>query len=38
MERLDALDNFDIVSIESSFRDMVKELNIEAKVLISLCG
>ncbi len=34
IERLDALDKFDIVSIESTFRDMVKELNIEAKVLI----
>ena len=34
IERLDALDKFDIVSIEASFRDLVKELNIEAKVLI----
>jgi glutamyl-tRNA synthetase len=34
IERLDALGNFDIVSIESAFRDMAKELNLEAKVLI----
>ncbi len=34
IERLEALDNFDILSIESCFREMVKELNIEAKVLI----
>ena len=33
-ERLEALDKFDIVSIEASFRDMVRELNIEAKALI----
>jgi len=34
VERLEALDNFDISSIEASFRQMVKELNIEAKALI----
>jgi glutamyl/glutaminyl-tRNA synthetase len=34
IERLEALDKFDIVSIEAAFREMVKELNLEAKVLI----
>lgn len=34
VERLDSLDNFDIAAIETSFRDLVKELNIEAKALI----
>jgi glutamyl-tRNA synthetase len=34
IERLQALDSFDIVSIEGGFRGLVKELNIEAKVLI----
>ncbi|MDD2690074.1 MAG: glutamate--tRNA ligase [Candidatus Omnitrophica bacterium] len=34
VERLEALDNFDISYIEASFRQMVKELNIEAKALI----
>ncbi len=34
IERLEALDNFDVSSIEASFRQMVKELNIEAKTLI----
>lgn len=34
LERLDNLDKFEISSIETAFRDMVKELNIEAKVLI----
>ncbi|MDD5730213.1 MAG: glutamate--tRNA ligase [Candidatus Omnitrophica bacterium] len=33
-KRLESLDKFDIVSIEAAFREMVKELNIEAKVLI----
>jgi len=33
-ERLDNLANFDIVSIENSFREMVAELGIEAKSLI----
>ena len=33
-ERLDSLAEFDIISIEKSFRDLVKELNIQAKVLI----
>lgn len=32
--RLENLDKFDIVSIEAGFREMVKELNIEAKTLI----
>jgi glutamyl-tRNA synthetase len=32
--RLDALEKFDIVSIEEGFRSLVKELNIEAKTLI----
>jgi len=34
VERLEALDKFDIVTIEASFRGLVKELNIEAKTLI----
>jgi len=34
IKRLEALDKFDIVSIETSFREMVKELGIEAKTLI----
>ncbi len=34
IQRLEALDKFDILSIEMSFREMVKELNIEAKTLI----
>ena len=34
LERLRALKNFDIVSIEESFRSLVAELGIEAKVLI----
>lgn len=34
IERLDALDKFDILSIEASFREMVKGLNMEAKTLI----
>ncbi len=34
IERLDDLDTFDILTIEEAFRQMVKELNIEAKVLI----
>lgn len=34
VDRLESLDKFDIISIESSFRDMIKELNIEAKALI----
>ena len=34
IERLDALKSFDIVSIEESFRSLVSELGIEAKVLI----
>ncbi|MBM3245726.1 MAG: glutamate--tRNA ligase [Candidatus Omnitrophica bacterium] len=33
-ERLEALEQFDIASIEASFRQLVGELNIEAKVLI----
>jgi len=33
-ERLQDLDKFDIITIESSFRELVKELNIEAKELI----
>lgn len=32
--RLDALDQFDILAVENSFRELVKELNIEAKTLI----
>jgi len=34
VERLEALDKFDIVSIETAFRELVSELNIEAKTLI----
>jgi glutamyl-tRNA synthetase len=34
IERLEALDKFDIVTIETSFRESVRELNIEARVLI----
>jgi len=34
IERLEALDKFDTVNIETSFRDLVKELNIESKILI----
>jgi glutamyl/glutaminyl-tRNA synthetase len=34
LERLKALKSFDIVSIEESFRSLVAELGIEAKVLI----
>ena len=34
MERLDRLKDFNIITIEESFRDLVKELNIEAKALI----
>ncbi|MGB4520706.1 MAG: glutamate--tRNA ligase [Candidatus Omnitrophota bacterium] len=34
VERLEALDKYDIISIEAIFRDMVKELGIEAKILI----
>jgi len=34
LERLEALENFDIERIEACFRDMVKDLNLEAKVLI----
>ncbi|MCK9603266.1 MAG: glutamate--tRNA ligase [Candidatus Omnitrophica bacterium] len=34
IERLDSLKQFDIATIEASFRDLVKELNIEAKALI----
>ena len=34
LERLRALKNFDIISIEESFRSLVAELGIEAKVLI----
>lgn len=33
-ERLEGLDKFDIVTIEAAFRDVVSELNIEAKALI----
>jgi glutamyl-tRNA synthetase len=33
-ERLEALDKFDVVNIERAFRELVKELNIEAKALI----
>ena len=33
-ERLEKLGKFDVENIEAAFRDMVKELNIEAKVLI----
>jgi glutamyl-tRNA synthetase len=34
IERLEALDTFDLASIESSFRELVKELKMEAKTLI----
>ncbi len=34
LDRLDSLAEFDIVSIEAGFREMVKELGIEAKSLI----
>ena len=34
IERLEALDKFDTVNIETSFRDLIKELNIESKTLI----
>ncbi len=34
IERLDNLQNFDISSIESTFRELVKELNTESKKLI----
>lgn len=34
INRLENLDKFDIVSIETGFREMVKELNIETKTLI----
>jgi glutamyl/glutaminyl-tRNA synthetase len=34
LERLEALENFDVVSIERAFRDLVKELNMETKDLI----
>lgn len=34
LARLDKLEPFDIVTIEGAFRDMVKELGLEAKVLI----
>jgi glutamyl-tRNA synthetase len=34
IERLEALDKFDLASIENVFRNLVKELNIEAKALI----
>jgi len=34
IKKLDSLNKFDIISIEECFREMVKELNIEAKVLI----
>jgi len=34
IERLEALPQFDIVSVEAAFRDLVKELNIQSKVLI----
>jgi len=33
-ERLDALDKFDVVTIEACFRGLIKELGIEAKTLI----
>lgn len=33
-ERMEKLEPFDIVTIEASFRELVKELNLEAKVLI----
>jgi len=34
VKRLEALDKFEIETIEAAFRDLVKELNIEAKALI----
>jgi len=34
VERLEALEKFDVATIEEAFRQMVKELNLEAKVLI----
>ena len=34
VEKLEALENFDISNIEACFRDLVKELNIESRVLI----
>ena len=34
IERLKGLESFEIASIEQAFRDLVKELNIESKVLI----
>ncbi len=34
IERLEALDKFDILTIESSFRQLVKELNMEARAFI----
>jgi len=34
IERLDKLDKLDIAAIEASFRELVAELNIQAKVLI----
>ncbi len=34
IERLEGLDKFDTVTIEAGFRDMVKELHLEAKTLI----
>lgn len=34
IQRLEALDKFNIVTIEASFRELVKELNIQAKTLI----
>ena len=34
IQRLEILDKFDVASIEATFREMVKELNIEAKTLI----
>jgi len=34
IDRLEALEKFDIAAIETVFRDLVKELNIEARVLI----
>jgi len=34
ISRIDTLEKFDAASIETTFREMVKELNIEAKVLV----
>ena len=34
INRMEALDKFDVATIETAFREMVKELGIEAKVLI----